>query len=82
MIFLTLQNALIIGTTFFGAAIALRALRAFERRGQDRELVESLQTRISQLESELSQLSSHLQALDAAQDFTSRLLRERGSGKE
>jgi hypothetical protein len=61
--------------------LAFRFVRAFERRGGERNELEALRSRIAQLEEDLARNSATIAEIEEGQRFTTRLLAERaGNG--
>jgi hypothetical protein len=74
-------GVLMIGVPYLGAAIALyfgvRFVRAFERRTLERNELQALEQRVSQLEEELQQTAAATERLEEEQRFTLKVLAER-----
>lgn len=60
--------------------LALRFVRAFERRGTDQRELQALQERLDRLGDELGRTAGQVERLEEGQRFMQRLLAERGSG--
>jgi prefoldin subunit 5 len=61
-----------------GFYVALRFVRALERRGSGQAELEQLRERLSRLEESVESVNVAVQRLSEAQQFTTRLLTERG----
>ena len=74
LMFMMLPAVLVWGSLVY---VALRFVRAFERRGGDREQVAALSERLQRIEETLGTLGSDVNRLEESQRFTTRLLSER-----
>ena len=62
-----------------GFYLAYRAVRALENRSGSSAEIEALGTRLSRVEDALESMDTRLRQLDEAQQFTTRLLTEKGT---
>ncbi|MGH7500359.1 MAG: hypothetical protein ACREL7_01245 [Longimicrobiales bacterium] len=60
-----------------GIALAVRFLRAYEKRGNDRGEIADLREKLTRLEESIEGVTSQVQRVAEAQQFTTRLLTER-----
>ena len=60
-----------------GGYLALRFIRAFERRGATQEELNALRSKVAELEGQLESMQEHVDRLSEGQDFTTRLLSNR-----
>ena len=69
------------GVAFWGSVLylALRFVRASERRGIDRSELAALQGRVEHLEEELAGASTEIERLATAERFTAQLLASRSA---
>jgi cell division protein FtsB len=67
----------LLGVLGGGGYLALRAIRAFERRGQAAPELAALRDRVEVLEQQLESQSEELRRLSDGQQFTERLLADR-----
>lgn len=60
-----------------GFALAMRFVRAFERRGADQRELTELREKVARLEDSIESVTHQIERVSEAQQFTTRLLTER-----
>jgi prefoldin subunit 5 len=63
-----------------GFALAMRFVRAFERRGNDQRELSELRDKVARLEESIESVTNQVERVAEAQQFTTRLLSERKEG--
>jgi len=70
-----------VATLVLATRAATRYARAVEGRAEDRNTRADLQERVTQLEEALDDARAHIARLEAAQEFTTRLLTDRAEAR-